>query len=106
LTSARSRFSSVERYCNWITKLQEADVVGVAGDSTSGSTSVGGGPSKEGTCSSKAGGAGQSLAEGLQFSMPESGGIDETKLKAEGIGEIDAGVQDLMAQLAALSGSK
>ncbi|GAX75259.1 hypothetical protein CEUSTIGMA_g2704.t1 [Chlamydomonas eustigma] len=78
----------------------EADVVGAVGQSAAGGNS---GPAHNGlsTCS---GVAGQSLAEGLQFSMPESSGIDEAKLKAEGIGELDAGVNDLMAQLAALSG--
>ena len=35
--------------------------------------------------------------------MPASGGVDEATLRAEGIGHLDAGVDDLMAQLAALS---
>ena len=62
----------------------------------------------------QSGGQQQALSEGLQlFSMqkkkerkncmPASGGVDEATLRAEGIGHLDAGVDDLMAQLAALS---
>ena len=46
----------------------------------------------------------QDLAEGLQFSMPESGGVDAATLAAEGVGKVEADVGDLMAQLAALGG--
>ena len=49
---------------------------------------------------------GGSLAEGLQFAMPQGGGIGAAQLQAEGIGHLDAGVDDLMAQLAALNDKK
>lgn len=53
------------------------------------------------------GGAGQEsgLAEGLRFELPASSGIDAARLQAEGIGHVEEGMDDLMAQLNALSRS-
>lgn len=46
--------------------------------------------------------ADQKLAHGLKFSMPAQQGMDAATLKAQGVGEVVAGVDDLMAQLSAL----
>lgn len=45
-------------------------------------------------------------AEGLEFSLPTERGVDAATLAAEGIGHVAASTDDLMAQLAALSGGK
>lgn len=47
----------------------------------------------------------QQLPEGLQFSLPAGGGMDAAALAAEAVQATEAGVDDLMAQLAQLSGS-
>lgn len=43
------------------------------------------------------------LPEGLQFSMPTAGSVDAAALAAEAVPETNAGVEDLMAQLAGLT---
>ena len=82
----------------------DGDGAGQGGDGTTGSSASNG----DGSAAPSAGAgrdyrASSGLAEGLQFAMPEGGGIGEAQLQAEGIGQLDAGVDDLMAQLAALS---
>ena len=46
----------------------------------------------------------QELPEGVEYSMPVERGVDEETLRREAVGATDAGVDDLMAQLAALGG--
>jgi len=48
-------------------------------------------------------GMGQQLAAGLEFSMPAQQAVSAATLQAEGVGEIETGVDDLMAQLSALN---
>lgn len=43
------------------------------------------------------------LPTGLQYAMPDRGGVSSETLQAEGIGEVDTGIDDLMSQLNALN---
>jgi ubiquitin-like modifier-activating enzyme 5 len=46
----------------------------------------------------------QALPEGLQFSMPSGGGMDDEQLRQEAVQDTEEGLDDLMAQLEQLSG--
>ncbi len=48
----------------------------------------------------------QQLAEGLQFSMPAQQSVDAATLQAQGVGKVEAGVEDLMSQLSSLNKRK
>ena len=71
-------------------------------DEEGGGAAAGGGSSHAPSAPS----ASLTAAEGLEFSMPHQGGVDQAQIDAEGIGEVKEGVDDLMAQLAALGGGK
>lgn len=76
----------------------------VMADEGADETAVGGSGSGSGPAATPAPPAGgAALPEGLQFSMPVSGGVDAAALAAEAVPETDAGVDDLMAQLAGLT---
>lgn len=50
-----------------------------------------------------AGADGNVLPEGIEFSMPASGGIDQATLEQEGVGHTDASVDELADMLSALN---
>lgn len=62
------------------------------GEAPTGSTATAGG----------SGGA-PALAAGIEFSMPAQDKVSAEVLAAQGVGKVEAGVDDLMAQLSALN---